>query len=411
MNKLNTEIKLPCGTVLKNRLVKSAMTERISNCSLEPTKGHEILYQEWANSGAGLLITGNVFADRKHLESSGNVCFDNEEMLPKLKRWAASGKGKGAHIWTQLSHAGRQTNRFVNSHPLSPSAVQLKKTGLFASPKAMTEEDIQHVIKGFVKMAKLSKEAGFTGVQIHSAHGYLLSQFLSPITNKREDQWGGDIENRSRLLKRIVAEIRKELGPEFPISVKLNSSDFQRGGFTEEESLEVIKMLEKEGIDLLEISGGTYEKVVFFLLNEEHKNIKESTLKREAYFIDFAKKVREISSIPLLITGGFRSFDFCNEVLENGELDLIGMARPFISNVDEIPAFLKGEVKSLDNIIVRTGIKRFEDAAEGGYYARQIIRLSKGKPFKQNLSPLFSAIFLVYYEFFLAMRNKFCRLL
>lgn len=404
---ISTILTLPCGAVLKNRLVKSAMTERISNRNYEPVKGHDRLYEDWSATGAGLLITGNVVIDRKHLESAGNVCFDDEKMLPKLKSWAEAGKKHGNHVWVQISHSGRQTNRFGTGSPLAPSEVQLKKLGLFGKPKAMTENDILKVIQGFTKAAQLSKEAGFTGVQIHAAHGYLLSQFLSPNTNLRSDQWGGSIENRSRLLLTIIKEVRKVVGADFPIAVKLNSADFQRGGFTEEESLEVVRMLDNEKIDLLEISGGTYEKLAFFTMNEEDGKRKESTKRREAYFIDFAKKIRAISQLPLMITGGFRSYDFCNEVLSNGEVDLIGMARPFITNRDQISDFLEGKLPRLENLILRTGIKQFEDAAEGGFYARQIIRFSKGKGLKINMSPLWCSMFLIIYEFRKAMVKKY----
>ncbi|WP_298545348.1 NADH:flavin oxidoreductase/NADH oxidase family protein [uncultured Aquimarina sp.] len=403
---ISTVLTLPCGVTLNNRLVKSAMTERISNNRYEPTEGHEQLYKDWSETGAGLLITGNVVIDRKHLESAGNVCFDDDKMLPKLKFWANAGKKHGNHIWVQISHSGRQTNRFGTNRPLAPSEVQLKKLGLFGKPKAMKEQDIQDVIQRFVKAAKLAKEAGFTGVQIHSAHGYLLSQFLSPITNMRPDHWGGSIENRSRLLLTIIRDVRKAVGADFPISVKLNSADFQRGGFTEEESLEVIKMLDQEKIDLLEISGGTYEKLAFFILNEEDSELKESTKQREAYFIDFAKKIRAISKLPLMITGGFRSYDFCNEVLSNGEVDLIGMARPFITNREDISKFLEGELPNLKNLVLRTGLKQFEDAAEGGFYARQLIRFSKGKGLKTNMNPLWCSMFLILYEFRKAMAKK-----
>ncbi len=406
-NLLNTKFTLPCGATLNNRLVKSAMTERFSNNNFEPTEGHNRLYELWAATGAGILITGNVVLDKKHIESAGNVCFSDEAMLPKLKEWADAGKKAGNHIWVQISHSGRQTNIFNNKNPLAASDVQLKKLGLFGKPKAMSEADIENVIKGFVKAADISQKAGFTGIQIHSANGYLLSQFLSPLTNTRTDQWGGSIQNRSRLLQRIIQEVRQTLGSGFPKSVKLNSSDFQKGGLTEDESLEVIKMLDEQKIDLLEISGGTYEKVAFFMLNEAHTDIKASTKKREAYFIDFAKKIRAFSNIPLLLTGGFRSFEFCNEVLANKELDMIGMGRPFITNIDDISRFLKGDVPYLDNKILRTGMKQFDDAAEGGYYARQIIRFSKGKKLKPNMSALASSIFLVIYEFKMALSKKF----
>lgn len=329
-----------------------------------------------------------------------------ESILPKMRLWAEAAKTEDNHVWVQISHSGRQTSRFNKLHPLAPSEVQLHQLGLFGKPKAMTEKDIQLVVNGFVKAAELCKKAGFTGIQIHSAHGYLLSQFLSPRTNLRTDQWGGSLENRSRLLMAIIDETRRVVGADFPISVKLNSSDFQRGGFTEEESLQVIQMLEGK-IDLLEISGGTYENLVFLTRNEGQGNIKESTRKREAYFMAFSKKVRAISSLPLLITGGFRSFDFCNQVLENQELDLIGMARPFITNMDDIPAFLDQKVDQLDNLVIRTGFKAFDSSAEGGFYARQLVRLAKGLEVERSMIPMLASVFLVYHEFVQAFRNRF----
>lgn len=398
-NSMLLPFTLPCGAIINNRLAKAAMTERIADRHLEPAKGHEVLYKKWADTEAGILITGNVLIDSTHLESAGNVVFSNEEMIPKLEKWAAAGKSKGNHIWVQISHAGRQTNMFNKRHPLAPSSVKLKKMGLFGKPKAMSESDVENVIDAFVHTAKIAKQAGFTGVQIHSAHGYLLSQFLSPITNHRKDQFGGSIENRSRVLLSIIAKVRTALGKDFPISVKLNSSDFQKGGLTEEESLIVVKSLEEAGVDLLEISGGTYEKLAFFLLNDEKDEMRESTKIREAYFMDFAKKVRAISQIPLMITGGFRSYHFCNQVLEEGELDFIGMARPFLTNLDDVQEFLKGNVPILENQILRTGFRTFDDSAEGGYYARQIIRYSKGKKYRKSLNPLWCAIFLLMYEF------------
>ncbi|MEL7423966.1 MAG: NADH:flavin oxidoreductase/NADH oxidase family protein [Bacteroidota bacterium] len=309
---LTTPIELPCGVTLANRLVKAAMTERISNASFAPTADHERLYRLWSNSGAGLLITGNVIIDRTHLESAGNVVFDDEDMLPALQTWAQAAQASGNACWVQISHAGRQTNRFSTGKPKAPSTVQLRKLGLFGRPVAMTQADIKQVIAGFVRAAKLAQDAGFGGVQIHAAHGYLLSQFLSPNTNLRDDEWGGSLENRSRLLLTSIKQMREVVGANFPISVKLNSADFQRGGFSEEDSLEVVQMLDEAGIDLLEISGGTYEKLAFFLMNDEEHQLRESTRKREAYFIDFARKVRAVSKLPLMITGGFRSRAFCN---------------------------------------------------------------------------------------------------
>ncbi len=384
---------------MKNRLVKAALTERISNVRLEPTRRHEQLYSRWAQTGAGILITGNILVDRNHLESSGNVCFDDITKISDNIKWVEAGISGNNHLWAQLSHAGRQTNRFCNNRPLAPSAVQLQKMGLFGKPKAMTEVDILQVIKAFVTAAHIAKESGFTGVQIHAAHGYLLSQFLSPLTNRRTDQWGGNPENRRRLLIQIIKEVRKIVGSAFPISVKLNSSDFQRGGFSEEESLSVVNVLANEGVDLLEISGGTYEKLAFFLMNDqEDQVIRPSTQAREAYFIDFAKQIRNQCGIPLMVTGGFRTRSFCNQVIAHGELDFIGMGRPFITDVDIISSFISGDIELVENRVIRTGLRQLEDAAEGGYYARQIIRLAKGANTKTKMNPLISALYLTTYE-------------
>lgn len=398
---LNKPLVLPCGVKLQNRLCKAAMTERISNQAGNPTELHNKLYQRFAETGAGLQITGNVLVDDVHLESKGNVIMDESSSKVALKSWAAASKTNDNQVWVQLNHAGRQTNRFHTQRPLAPSAVQLKKLGLFGRPKAMSEEQIQKVIKQFIYAAKMCQEVGFTGIQIHAAHGYLLSQFLSPKTNLREDKWGGSIQNRARLLLEIVQQTRIALGPAFPISVKLNAADFLRGGFSEDDSLEVIKMLDKEGIDLLEISGGTYERLAFFESGFEAK--KDSTVKREAYFIDFARKIRKETNIPLMITGGFRTRTFCEEVLANNELDVIGMGRPFITNLDQIIDFLVGKIETLDARIVSSGLKTLDDVAEGGYYAKQLIRIAKGKGIQQNLGGIGSAIFFILHE----MRPRF----
>ena len=401
---LNSPLTLPCGAVLSNRLAKAAMTERLSNKDGKANQAIFDLYQKWIDTKAGLLITGNVMINEHHLESAGNVVVADQSGLPELKQWASMPPSR-QHLWVQISHSGRQTSRFINLHPKAPSAVQLKRLGLFGRPRAMSESEILKVIKDFVQTANIVKKAGFSGIQLHSAHGYLLSQFLSPHTNRRTDQWGGSLENRSRLLRTIVQECRQSLGASFPISVKLNSADFQRGGFEEAESLKVIRMLEKEGVDLLEISGGTYEKLAFFLMNE--KSQKESTRRREAYFLDFADKVRQQSEIPLMITGGVRTYDFCEEVLQKGEVDVIGMARPFITNFEDIPAFLEGKKKVLDNLVIRTGIKKIEDSAEGGFYARQIYRMAKNQAIKTDYSPLSNTLFLVKNEFLKGMAKRF----
>lgn len=402
---LNTPLQLPCGAVLQNRLCKAAMTERLSNKDYAPNDEHFQLYDTWADSNSGLMISGNVLIDKRHMESAGNIVVDDEGIIPMLQKWTTIATKNGHHFWVQINHSGRQTSRLTNMHPHSASDVQLHKMGFFGKPKAMTESHIEEVIRGFVRAADICKKGGFTGVQIHAAHGYLLSQFLSPITNKRRDQWGGSLENRSRLLRSIVREVRDKVGAEYPISVKLNSADFQRGGFTEEESLEVVQMLATEKIDLLEISGGTYEQVEFFTRSKQ--DIKASTRRREAYFLDFASKVRQLTQLPLMVTGGFRSYAFAEEALQNGELDVVGMARPFLTQPDKINDFLQGRHSAFPDPKIRTGIKMLEDSAEAGFYALQILRLGKGKQVKLDYSPMYSAMFMIWHEFVKMLGKRF----
>ena len=394
---INTPLTLPCGSVLTNRLSKAATTERLCQRKGIPNDDLIHLYDRWADTRAGLLITGNIMVDRSHLESAGNVVIDSDFVHPKMKAWAAAGKKHNNHIWVQISHSGRQTSRFVNLRPGSASDVQLKKMGVFGKPRAFSSDEIERIIEGFVIAAKVSKGAGFTGVQIHAAHGYLLSQFLSPITNRRKDEWGGSLENRARMLLAIIDKVRKVVGKGFPIGVKLNSADFQRGGFSEDESITVINWLEEAGVDLLEISGGTYEKVVFFSGKDAPQ--KDSTRQREAYFIEFAEKVKKTSSIPLMVTGGFRTYEFVNYCLGQGSVDVVGMARPFITNLHQIKGFSEGEIKSLAELTIKTGVHELDDSAEGGFYARNIIRIAKGKEVKFDYSNFGNAMFLIKHEF------------
>ena len=214
----------------------------------------------------------------------------------------------------------------------------------------MTEEDIEAVIAGFARCAKVLVNAGFTGVQLHAAHGYLLSQFLSPRSNQRVDQWGGSLENRARLLLSCVARVRAAVGPAVPVSVKLNSADFQRGGFDFNESLQVAKWLEQASADLIEISGGTYEQPRLLNLEGmepvEEQSVAASTRAREAYFVDFAEAMRKEINIPLMVTGGLRRLDAMNAALETGCADMIGIGRPMCV-VTDAPAQLLGGAAEL----------------------------------------------------------------
>ena len=260
-NLLNQPLRLPNGTVLRNRLAKAAMSETLGTYDNRPTPDLVQLYRRWAASGLGLIITGNVMVDRRALGEPGNVAIEDEADLPVLRQWAQAATGQGAAIWAQLNHPGKQSTKGLNAYNLAPSAVPFRKdmAAFFETPREATPSEIQDIIERFGRSAAICKKAGFSGVQIHGAHGYLVSQFLSPHHNRRSDGWGGTPKKRRRFVLAVYAEIRRQVGPDFPVGIKLNSADFQRGGFTEEESIETIRALADAGIDLIEISGGTYE--------------------------------------------------------------------------------------------------------------------------------------------------------
>ena len=260
-------LRLPCGAVLPNRLCKAAMTEGVADALLRATSRHETLYRAWSEGGAGLLLTGNVQIDRDDLERPGNVAIDisdprttSPEARERLAAWARAGTTAGNHLWMQISHAGRQSPWYVTRRPRAPSAVQLQLLGNYARPVPLTEDEIVELIGRFAAAAVVARETGFTGVQVHGAHGYLISSFLSPVTNRRTDAWGGSLENRARFLLETVRAVRRAVGADFPVALKLNSDDFRKGGFSHAECLEVVRWLNDESLDLLEISGGTYEQ-------------------------------------------------------------------------------------------------------------------------------------------------------
>ena len=349
-NLLAQPLTLPCGAVLPNRLSKAAMTEGLATSDGVPTPELERLYGIWSDGGAGMLLSGNIQVDKDHLERPGNVVIDSEpnaEMQAALGSWAKAATRNGNHFWAQISHAGRQTQKIINKTPKAPSAVKLGLPGgQFGEPVALTAEEIAEIVRRFAVCAAAVKAAGFTGVQVHSAHGYLFSQFLSPRSNLRTDQYGGTLANRARALLDAVAAVRKAVGPDFPVSVKLNSADFQKGGFDFEDSLQVVQWLEQAGVDLIEISGGTYEQPKLLGLQgmeeEEKQEVAESTMVREAYFVDFALAMQEKVSIPLMVTGGFRQRLAMEQALESGSADVVGLGRPMCVMTDAPKQLMEG---------------------------------------------------------------------
>lgn len=404
MPELADTLRLPCGATLPNRLAKAAMTEGLAEADDRANARHARLYRRWAAGGAGLLLTGNVMVDRRWLERPGNVVIEDRGGRAALAEWAEAGTAAGNHLWMQISHPGRQTSRMSSSKPVAPSEVGLDLLGLFARPRALRGDEIEEIVRRFATTAEIARETGFTGVQVHGAHGYLLAQFLSPVTNQREDEWGGPLENRARLLLEAVRAVRAAVGPDFPVSVKLNSADFQKGGFDLPDSVRVAKWLEAEGVDLLEISGGTYEQPKLFGYAGRDDTAAEpqraSTRQREAYFLEYAREIRAGVSLPLMVTGGFRTRAAMVEALAADELEVIGLGRPVCVEPDLPGRLAAGTAEgATPPPPLRFGSSRWMGPAsplmlmkflnvqgEMAWYYRQILRLADGLPPDPELS-------------------------
>jgi len=385
--KLAEPLPLPCGVVLANRIAKAAMSERLAQPDRQPTPTLETLYRRWGAGGAGLLITGNVMVDPAALGEPGNVALDFRSDLEPFRRWAAAGKAGGAQVWVQLNHPGRQSPRMLSRQPVAPSAVAMKgMAGAFAPPRALEAGEIEAVIEAFGVAAARVVEAGFDGVQIHAAHGYLVSQFLSAHTNRRDDAWGGDAERRQRFLLAVVDRVRAAVGPQRAVGVKLNSADFQKGGFSEADSMAVVQALAARGVDLLEISGGTYERPQMFA--ETLAGAAESTQRREAFFLDYAEKVRGVTSMPLMLTGGFRTAAAMEAALASGAIDVVGQARPLAVEPDLPARVLAGAAEGAVAVRLHTGIQLIDSIVTGAWYQLQMQRLSENRPVAPRLSRL-----------------------
>lgn len=385
-----TPLRLPCGAVLRNRFAKAAMTEGLADGNCNATERLNRLYRRWAHGGAGLLLTGNVQCDRRYLERAGNVAIDGNGGLDAYRAYAKAATENDTHCWVQINHPGRQAALGTEQY-VAPSETPLYP-GSSAMARGLDEGEILEIIGRFVHVATVSRDCGFTGVQIHGAHGYLVSQFLNPLVNHRTDAWGGSIENRARFLLETVRAVRAAVGADFPISVKLNSSDFQKGGMVEDESIQVARWLEECGIDLLEISGGTYESQVMIGRDEEQRTEKAaSTIAREAYFLEFAAKIRPQIKVPLMLTGGFRTAETMQSALASGEVDLIGLARPLITDPELCNKLLAGDPVTAErpdeairvdeatrSTMNRAELRAFEIMAGTSYYYNRMAQLADG---------------------------------
>ncbi|MFC3059926.1 NADH:flavin oxidoreductase/NADH oxidase family protein [Paenirhodobacter populi] len=374
-------LRLPNGQTIPNRIAKAAMEENMADLRHLPGESLRRLYRRWAEGGAGLIITGNVMVAPDAVTGPAGVILDARQPLEPFRDWATAGCVNGARLWMQINHPGRQVFARTTPEAIAPSAVPMQMEGalrLFARPRAMTGPEIDGVIARFAETAALAEQAGFDGVQIHAAHGYLLSQFLSPLTNLRTDEWGGSLENRARLLVEIVRAVRARVLPGFGVGVKLNSSDFQKGGFSAEDAVAVVRMLNDLPVDLVELSGGSYESPAM-----HGRPAAASTRAREAYFVDFARDIVAVARMPILVTGGIRRRATAEAALapEDGRagVAMVGLAQSLAYAPDLPNRWREGEAV-VEVPVIRWKNRPLSSLATMAMAKLQLRRLGAGKP-------------------------------
>ena len=318
-NVLGRPLELPCGVSLKNRLIKSAMSDSLGDGEGNPTAAQIRLYQRWAEGGAALSLIGEVQTTPQYPEKPGNLTLMPDTDMQGLRVLAKRGSSNGAHIWPQLGHAGALSH-FPISRPKGPSALDIEDLQC----EGMSLEDIHELPGTYARAAKLAQDSEFSGVQIHAGHGFLFSQFLSPLFNHRTDVYGGSVKARFRIIHEVISEIRQAVGPSFPIGIRINATDKLVGGLTEDDALEVIRFLEQTSIDLIDVSGGTYFPGA--------ASSSDSISSSGPYFINFTKHAKEVTSIPIVATGGFQMRDQAKDAIENGCVDAVGIARAMVLN-------------------------------------------------------------------------------
>ncbi|MDX6342421.1 MAG: hypothetical protein QOH87_2559 [Trebonia sp.] len=387
---LSKELELSNGVTLSNRIAQSAMTEHLATGDGAPSWQLIEAYRRFAVSGAALIISGNVMVNGWSLEAPRNVVIEDERHMPALRRWAATTTGSDAKLILQLSLPGRQTQRGLalagrRQDVATASAVPLTLGGrLFTPPRALTDLEIRQIIGQFASAARIAAEVGFAGVQIHAAHGYLLSQFLSPLVNQRTDQWGGSVQNRMRMLIEVLRAVKSVTPQAFLLTVKMNVADFQPGGFDADDALIVAKASQNEGVHLIEFSGGTYESSAMIDGGAAH----DPSGVREPYFLQYGQRFARELTVPVMLSGGFRSRTAMIEAVESGAADVIGLARPIAVEPDFPRRILDGTTDVSLAEPQKVGNKTIDDLLSGAWYQEQIARLGRGKPTLPNRKPV-----------------------
>ncbi|MFB6835775.1 NADH:flavin oxidoreductase/NADH oxidase family protein [Streptomyces sp. NPDC056361] len=383
-SELFSPLTLRSGGVLKNRIAKAAMEENMADDRQLPDRRLLSLYRRWAAGGTGLLITGNVMVHAEALTGPAGVVLDEHAPLHPFSEWAKAGKFGGGAIWMQINHPGRQVTADMPGVVWGPTDIGVnlgKHSGRFGKPTAMTAQQIQETVARYAVTARRAEEAGFDGVEIHAAHGYLLSQFLSPLVNKRTDRWGGSLENRARMLLDIVRAVRASVSPSFAVAVKLNSADFQRGGFDADDARQVIETLEPLGVDMVELSGGSYESPAM-----TGRPADDRTQAREAYFLDLARDLVRTSPLPLMLTGGITRRVTAERVLDSG-VSVLGMGTALAVTPDLPELWRRGREADRTMRPVTWSDKALASAAGMAQVRHQMRRLARGRATKPGTHP------------------------
>ncbi|MEV6194951.1 NADH:flavin oxidoreductase/NADH oxidase family protein [Streptomyces sp. NPDC051920] len=389
ISELFSPLALRSGQVLGNRIAKAAMEENMAGAGQLPDEELFTLYRRWAAGGTGLLITGNVMVHAEALTGPAGVVLDERAPLEPFVEWARAGKSGGGALWMQINHPGRQVTSDMPGVVWGPSDVGVslgRHSSRFGSPTAMTARQIADTVTRFAVTAHRAEGAGFDGVEIHAAHGYLLSQFLSPLVNNRTDRWGGSLENRARMLLDVVRAVRAAVSPSFAVAVKLNSADFQRGGFDADDARQVIGMLEPLGVDLVELSGGSYESPAM-----TGRPADDRTQAREAYFLDLAEDLVRTSPLPLMLTGGITRRATAERVLDSG-VAVVGMGTALAVTPD-LPDRWR-ERREADRVMgpVTWSDKALASAAGMARVRYQMRRLARGAAPRPGTHPAFALI-------------------
>jgi 2,4-dienoyl-CoA reductase-like NADH-dependent reductase (Old Yellow Enzyme family) len=375
---LREPLTLPCGVTLPNRVFKAAMAEGLATTSGDPSPELMRLYRGWAAGGPGALITGNIGVC-PGAGDAATVIVSGDSDAEALARWAAGVHEDGVPLFGQLFHAGRQAMRYFAWRPVGPStAPPVLGLPLFGSARELAQEEITALVTDFGAAAALLERAGFDGVEVHAAHGYLIGQFLSPLTNQRTDQWGGPVQQRARFLLEVIRAIRARTSPQFAVLVKINSSDFRPGGFDIDDSARVVGMLDGEGVDLVEVSGGTFESTSSAL----QVRPEDAGTSKDAYFAALAPRLRQMTGVPLALTGGLRSRRVIEALISDGTVDAIGMARPFVEFPDAAQLVLEGR----SDPIVLTPPSSTYGIHPITWYQAQLRRQARGEGFDPRMT-------------------------